>query len=142
MLRLIHLFFEVSRRRKHRVWRVARHARQLAVALLLFVLLASPRTAAWGNTLQGEWLIDGRVVVQTFDCGAKMCGPILWLKVPRNPQGQLDQDKKNPNPALRIRRLCGLTFLWNLQPDASERWRDGRFYNPDDGKNKPRIGAA
>jgi uncharacterized protein (DUF2147 family) len=63
-----------------------------------------------------------------------MCGRILWLKVPRNAQGELDKDKRNPNVALRERRLCGLTILWNLQPDGSDGWKDGWFYNPDDGK--------
>jgi uncharacterized protein (DUF2147 family) len=38
------------------------------------------------------------------------------------------------NPTLRTRRLCGLTILWNLQPDGSDRWKAGWFYNPDDGK--------
>jgi uncharacterized protein (DUF2147 family) len=127
-------FLKENRRRKHRVWRASRYTGFLAGVLFLFVLFALPRTAAWANTPQGEWLMDGRVVVQTFGCGAKMCGRILWLKVPRDPQGQLDQDKKNPNPALRNRRLCGLTILWNLQPDGSDRWKDGWFYNPDDGK--------
>jgi hypothetical protein len=42
-------------------------------------------------------------------------------------------DKNNPNPALRNRRLCGLTILWNLQPDAFDRWNDGWFYNSDNG---------
>jgi uncharacterized protein (DUF2147 family) len=63
-----------------------------------------------------------------------MCGRIRWLKVPRDPQGQLDHDKKNPNPALQGRRLCGLTILWNLRPDGPDHWGGGWFYNPDDGK--------
>jgi uncharacterized protein (DUF2147 family) len=116
--------------RTHRIRCASRHAGLLAVMLVF----AFPRTAAWADTPQGQWLIDGRVVVQIFDCGVKMCGRILWLKVPRNPQGQLDQDNKNPNTALRNRQLCGLTILWNLQPDGSDRWKDGWFYNPDDGK--------
>jgi uncharacterized protein (DUF2147 family) len=63
-----------------------------------------------------------------------MCSRILWLLVPRNPQGQLQRDKKNPDPALRSRPLCGLTILWNLQPTGPDSWGDGWFYNPDDGK--------
>src|SRR6185312_747954 len=115
----------------HRIWCVFRPAGLTAAMLCV---LAFPSGAAWAQTLQGQWLIDGRVVVQTFDCGAKMCGRILWLKVPRNPQGQLDQDDKKPDSTLRKRRLCGLTILWNLQPDGSDRWKDGWFYNPDDGE--------
>jgi uncharacterized protein (DUF2147 family) len=118
-------------RNTHRIWCVFRGVGLLAAALSPFVF---PTIAAWANTPQGQWLLEGRVVVQTFDCGAKMCGRIVWLKVPRNLQGQLDQDKKNPKKALQTRRLCGLTILWNLQPDGYGHWQGGWFYNPDDGK--------
>jgi uncharacterized protein (DUF2147 family) len=101
------------------------------VALFLFV---TSHTAALADIPQGEWLLDGKVVVQIFDCASKMCGRILWLKVPRYPQGQLDRDKSNPNPTLRNRQLCGLTIIWNLQRASPDRWKDGWFYNPDDGK--------
>jgi uncharacterized protein (DUF2147 family) len=80
------------------------------------------------------WLIDSKVAVQIFDCSNLLCGRILWLQTPRDPQGQLDRDKNNPDPVLRKRRLCGLTIFWGLHPKGSERWGGGRFYNPDDGK--------
>jgi hypothetical protein len=38
--------------------------------------------------------MDGRVAVQIFECEGRMCGRIVWLMVPRNPQGQLNLDKK------------------------------------------------
>jgi uncharacterized protein (DUF2147 family) len=46
----------------------------------------------------------------------------------------LNRDKKNPNPALRDRELCGLTILWGLHPAGPDRWEGGGFYNPDDGE--------
>lgn len=79
--------------------------------------------------------MDGRVAVQIFECEGLMCGRIVWLKVPRDPQGLLDRDKRNPVPALRERKLCGLTILWGLRPKGSNLWVDGWFYNPDDGKS-------
>jgi uncharacterized protein (DUF2147 family) len=30
--------------------------------------------------------------------------------------------------------LWGLTILWDLQYHGSDRWSDGWFYNPDDGR--------
>jgi uncharacterized protein (DUF2147 family) len=78
--------------------------------------------------------MDGRVAVQIFDCQGLMCGRIIWLRVPRDPQGLLSRDRKNPVPALRQRKLCGLTILQSLRPAGPNRWKDGRFYNPDDGK--------
>jgi uncharacterized protein (DUF2147 family) len=53
---------------------------------------------------------------------------------PRDPQGQLDRDKNNPNPALRQRKLCGLTIFWGLHSTEPGEWGGGWFYNPDDGK--------
>ncbi len=72
--------------------------------------------------------------MQIYDCTGLMCGRIIWLKVPRNSVGQLDRDKRNPDPALRQRQLCGLTMLRDLRPAGAGRWGDGWFYNLDDGK--------
>lgn len=83
---------------------------------------------------EGVWLIDARAAVQIFDCNGLLCGRILWLQVPRDPQGQLSRDKNNPDPALRQRQLCGMTILWDLHLTKPDRWEDGWFYNPDDGK--------
>ncbi len=102
------------------------------VALLAWLVAAQlPARAA---VPQGVWLIDGKVAVQIFNCEGLLCGRILWLLIPRDPQGQLVLDKKNPDPALRRRPLCGLTILWGLRSTGPDRWTDGWFYNPDDGR--------
>jgi uncharacterized protein (DUF2147 family) len=105
-------------------------------ALLLAALLsiAGPFAVARTALLDSVWLMDGKVAVQIFDCNGLLCGRVLWLQIPRDPQGILNRDKHNPDPALRQRGLCGLTVLWNLQPDGSNRWKNGWFYNPDDGR--------
>lgn len=111
----------------------ARPARALALAAALAVA-APPHAFAQPAVPQGEWLMDGRVAVQVFECEGLMCGRIVWLAVPRDPAGELNLDRKNPAPALRHRKLCGLTILWGLRPTGVNRWVDGWFYNPDDGK--------
>jgi len=117
-------------------WRQQFHAALLAMALFFMVIfhtvaLADPPKAV---DPKGEWLLDGRVVIQVFDCSGALCGRVLWLQVPRDAQDQLKLDKNNPNLALRSREICGLTILWNLQPVRTDRWEDGWLYNPDDGK--------
>jgi uncharacterized protein (DUF2147 family) len=102
--------------------------------LAALLVLSVPRSTASAAVPEGVWLIDGRVAVQTFDCGGLLCGRILWLLVARDPQGDLSRDRYNPDPALRQRRLCGLTIFWALHAADSNRWRGGWFYNPDDGK--------
>jgi uncharacterized protein (DUF2147 family) len=102
--------------------------------LALVIVFAMPSRLAFAAAPEGVWLIDDKAAVEIFDCDGLMCGRILWLKVPRNPQGELDSDKNNPNPALQKRRLCGMTILGGLRSGDRDRWTDGWFYNPDDGE--------
>lgn len=105
-----------------------------ALFALAVFLTAVAHAVARPAVPPGVWLIDRRAAVQIYDCGGLMCGRILWLIVPRNAEGALDLDKNNPDLALRQRRLCGLTILSRLEPDGPNRWKNGSFYNPDDGK--------
>jgi uncharacterized protein (DUF2147 family) len=81
----------------------------------------------------GIWLLPQKAAVQIYDCGGLLCGRVAWLQRPRNPEGQLVIDKKNPDPALRLRPLCGMVVLWGLRPAGPDRWNGGWLYNPDDG---------
>jgi uncharacterized protein (DUF2147 family) len=105
-----------------------------AALVLIGVVVSVPRTLASEGIPQGVWLIDNEAAVQVFNCGNLLCGRILWLSIPRDPQGRLVFDKKNPEPALRQRPLCGLTIFWGLRPAGPVRWTDGWFYNPNDGE--------
>lgn len=79
----------------------------------------------WRTERHGAW-------VQVADCGnGTPCGRLAWV------DGQVaagqTHDVRNRDPALRHRPLQGLPILWGFvaQPDG---WRQGRVYNPDDGK--------
>jgi len=104
------------------------------LATLLACLAPPPRPAAAAAIPPGVWLMDNEVAVEIFDCGILLCGRVLWLLVPRDPQGQANIDKHNPDPALRWRGVCGLTILLGLRQTGPDRWGGGRFYNPEDGK--------
>jgi uncharacterized protein (DUF2147 family) len=112
---------------------VARLSRT-ALLVAAVVCLAAPRARSEPAVPQGVWLMDGKVAVQIFECEGLMCGRIVWLYRPRDPQGLLNTDKNNPDPALRERKVCGLTILWGLRPHGDGQWKEGWFYNPDDGK--------
>lgn len=118
-------------RARVRMWRGAFRAVLLG-AMASFTAAASATAPV--AIPQGVWLIDQKAAVQIFDCSGLMCGRILWLIVPRDAEGRLNRDRLNPDPALRERELCGLTIFWGLHPAGPNRWRDGWFYNPDDGK--------
>jgi uncharacterized protein (DUF2147 family) len=102
--------------------------------LVCALLAAVPAPSRSAGIPQGIWLIDGKVAVQIFDCGSLLCGRIVWLRAPRDAAGALHIDNKNPDLALRSRLVCGLTILEGLQPSGPARWKNGRFYNPEDGR--------
>ena len=112
----------------------SRPLHRASLLALVSALFAAIPAMALPDVPEGVWLIKGKAAVQTYDCAGLMCGRIIWLKVPRDPLGQLDRDKHNPDPSLRQRQLCGLTMLRDLRPAGPGRWSNGWFYNPDDGK--------
>jgi uncharacterized protein (DUF2147 family) len=107
-----------------------------SLALLLASTMAgiAPSHTASAEVPEGVWLVDGEAAVQLFDCNRLLCGRILWLQAPRDSQGQFKRDKRNPDPALRQRQLCGLTVIRDLRSSGPNHWDDGSFYYPDSGR--------
>jgi hypothetical protein len=115
-------------------WKISDIAAPLVItgcAILLLVCASIPRAVA--ATPPGIWLMGIKVAIQIFDCNGMLCGRVIWLKAPLDPKGILKRDRLNPDPALRERQVCGPTIIWNMRAVDSGRWKDGWFYNPDDG---------
>ena len=68
------------------------------------------------------------------DCGAKLCGTIVWLKNPNDKTGQPQKDAYNPDASLKTRPVIGLQILRGLKASGDARWNGGSIYNPGDGK--------
>lgn len=98
--------------------------------LLLMTVAALPASSAVPG---GTWMFANRVALQIFECSSLLCGRIVWLLRPDNPAGQPDIDYLNPDPALRQRRLCGLTIIWGMQSNGRNQWFNGSLYDPKDG---------
>jgi hypothetical protein len=93
------------------MWAVFGGLGRILLLVTTIGLLVVPHAVARADVPRGTWLIDGRAVLQISDCGGLACGRIVWLLKPHDSQGQLRGDENNPDPALRRRRLCGLTVL-------------------------------
>jgi uncharacterized protein (DUF2147 family) len=117
--------------------RLLRQARHI---MLMFLFMTGAAADAATPVTEDVWLMDSQVAVQIFDCGDLLCGRVIWLIIPRDAQGVLNRDVRNPDTALRQRPLCGLTVLWGLHPKGPDRWENGWFYNPFDG-NTYRVSA-
>jgi hypothetical protein len=70
---------------------------------------------------KGIWLVQNKAAIEISDCDGLLCGRIVWLKEPRDAEGKPKHDKLYPDPALRPRRLCGLTVLERQRPAGDTR---------------------
>jgi uncharacterized protein (DUF2147 family) len=106
--------------------------RTLIFVTVLWLVATAPAHAADPT---GTWLTqqsDARIRIS--HCGKGICGTIVWLKEPIDrATGKPQVDDKNPNPAMRNRKIIGLR-IFALQPGSSGKWT-GKIYNADDGKS-------
>ena len=78
------------------------------------------------------WAEGGAAQVEISACGEALCGRVVWLRAPFDPNGCAVRDDQNPDPELRIRPLVGLPILRGLRPSPSEPgvWSGGEIYDP------------
>ncbi|MFL4977427.1 MAG: DUF2147 domain-containing protein [Xanthobacteraceae bacterium] len=83
----------------------------------------------------GTWLTEnGRSRVKVADCGGALCGTIVWLKEPNDPEtGKPKTDKNNADAGKRSRPLIGVPIVISMKPNGSNKW-SGQVYNAEDGK--------
>jgi uncharacterized protein (DUF2147 family) len=83
----------------------------------------------------GTWRTEGdRSRVRIAACGAGLCGTVVSLKEPDDPQtGKPKLDKFNADTGKRSRPLIGVAILLNAKPSGPGKWV-GQVYNAEDGK--------
>jgi uncharacterized protein (DUF2147 family) len=115
---------------------------KIGIFLVIILMAATTALAAVPGTILGAWKTDGGDSwVELFRCGEKICGKIVWLKVPRyidsvdGPVGKTKVDRKNPDPAQRHRPILGLQVLKGLTAKGNNRWENGICYNPESGRS-------
>jgi len=97
------------------------------------LLLSAPAFAA--DPVMGEWLTqDGGSKVRIGPCAgnaALLCGVVSWL-----PAAEANNlDTKNPNAALKSRRILGTTTISGFKQSAPGKWSGGKLYDPATGKS-------
>ena len=99
----------------------------------LFMLPAAAMAQTSGPT--GVWLTQkGDAQVRVAPCGGALCGTIVWLRDPIDPEtGRPVADKHNPDPARRASPMLGTQIMFGMRPSGADRW-SGHFYNGEDGK--------
>ncbi len=107
----------------------------VAVALVALVSLSPAGAIAQSAGPQGTWLTQaGDAKVRIKSCGNALCGSIVWLKTPIDPNtGKPQVDDKNADPQLASRPIIGLQIFGDMRPVSQGKW-SGHIYNADDGK--------
>ena len=98
--------------------------------LIFSMVLAIVSLASYSQGIMGKWLTEsGDAKVEIYEAGGKINGKIIWLQ-----KGPETTDSHNTDEKLRSRKLMGVNILSGLTK-KSEKWEDGRIYNPKNGKN-------
>jgi uncharacterized protein (DUF2147 family) len=103
----------------------------IALALLFTFLALAPAAADPIGTWRTE---NDRSLVRIATCGAGLCGTVVSLKEPNDPEtGKPKTDKFNADTSKRTRSLIGVAILLNAKPSGPNKWV-GQVYNAEDGK--------
>ena len=109
-----------------------RIGRYLALAAVLALTGSEGALAADPN---GVWLTQtGGSRIRLADCAGALCGTIIWLKEPTDPDtGKPKTDKNNSDASKRARPLLGVQIVLSMKPAGADKWT-GQVYNAEDGK--------
>ncbi|MBR0877593.1 uncharacterized protein (DUF2147 family) [Bradyrhizobium barranii subsp. barranii] len=108
--------------------------RHLLAALLSISPLGNAE-AATASGPAGVWLTQsGDARIKVSRCGNALRGRVVWLKEPIDKKtGKAQLDDHNADPALRGRKIVGISLFIDMQAAGANQW-SGRIYNADDGK--------
>jgi uncharacterized protein (DUF2147 family) len=109
--------------------------RDLRSPMMAAAVLGATLMPAFAADPAGTWLTEeGKAVIRVADCGGALCGTIVSLKEPNDPQtGKPKVDKNNVDAAKRGRPIVGVQIVVGAKPDGPNKW-SGQVYNPEDGK--------
>ena len=83
---------------------------------------------------RGVWMTEGNQShIEIRSCGDRLCGTIIWLQNPNNPDGTPKLDVENPDASLRKRTLLGLEMLSDFINKGGGKWAEGKIYDARDG---------
>jgi uncharacterized protein (DUF2147 family) len=106
---------------------------------LLFFLLILGQLHAQNSfkatDLVGDWVVSEKTAVITFFAdGNKFFGMTSWMGRPKNPDGSVRTDVKNPDPAKRSQPLLGALLCKNFVYKGNGVWADGTIYDSRSGR--------
>lgn len=106
---------------------------------LLFLILISVQIAfaQKADAILGNWKSEkGDKIINIYKTNDLYYGKVTWIADSAEGKGKDRQDIKNPNAALKTRKVVGVDFLLSFSY-FSERdvWKEGKIYNYETGNN-------
>ena len=103
----------------------------LSLSILIFISNAQNTPDA----ILGTWITAaGNCKIEVYKQSEEFKAKIVWLKEDKNGMNDY-RDEKNPDPALRSRKLLGTDVVDGLHYDSSENeYTDGIIYDARNGK--------
>jgi uncharacterized protein (DUF2147 family) len=87
-----------------------------------------------GDKLIGLWLPSNeKARIKVEKIGDKYYGRIVWLKEPKDEDGNEKVDKNNPDESMRTVRLLGYRMLKDFSYKGKNKWEGGTIYDPENG---------
>jgi len=82
----------------------------------------------------GTWLTgDKKGKVHIVNCGGALCGTLVWLQEPIDPDTNKPKtDKHNVDASKKGRPLLGVPIVLSMKPNGGDVWQ-GQVYNAEDG---------
>ena len=110
---------------------MGRAVKSYLVAIPMVIVMSA---TALADSPAGLWILEsGKASVRISPCPQGFCGRLAGLTKPLYKLGKPKLDKHNPDPALRKRRLVGITLFRGLRATRANEWQ-ARVYLPFDGR--------
>jgi uncharacterized protein (DUF2147 family) len=114
----------------------------LSITSLCILLVSVTVFAANADDILGVWFNGEKdAKIEIVKCADKYCGRIVWLKEPSYPEGSKDGapgtprlDHNNPGAAMKKTPIIGLQIVYDFTFAGDDLWKDGRVYDPKNGK--------
>ena len=107
------------------------------ILVFIFLYVSSFSSFAQNNPddILGKWVTTtGSCIVEVYKQNMNYKAKVLWFKEGKKYMNDY-YDEKNPNPALRNRKLLGMEVMNGLHYNAEEKeWVDGHIYDATSGK--------
>ena len=103
-------------------------------AVSTVVLALTSAAPAFAADPLGTWLTgDKKGKVKIVNCGGAICGSLVWLAEPNDPEThQPKTDKHNADASKQGRPLLGIPIVLSMKPGGGDVWQ-GQVYNAEDG---------